>query len=44
MSPNAYKLGPEGLPKEENEQQNLLKATTDEVFIISPEGALSKVK
>ena len=33
LSPKASYLGPKGLPKEENEQQNLLTATADEVLL-----------
>ena len=33
LSPKASYMGPEGLPKEENEQQNLLTATADEVLL-----------
>ena len=33
LSPKAFYLGPEGLSKEENEQQNLLIATADDVFL-----------
>ena len=33
LSPEASYLGPEGLPKEENDQQNLLTATADELLL-----------
>ena len=33
LSPKASYLGSEGLPKEENEQQNLLTATAYEVLL-----------